>query len=303
MAEQDGPTGGVEEVPEPIVPTPAEQRLIDHVTSTCLPCAEMCGSKLSGAAASIYGMIGKKNRHFYNRLLELEGARCLEVGVWKGASSAALMDGNSARITFVDNWSEFGRVRSSFVETMNRFRGSNDVALVEANVFNLDPALLPHRPYDVYVYDGGHTEQNHFDALAKMLPALTSSFVYVCDDWNWPSVKDGTRRAIAELGLTVVAEWERSPPSNECASTSNDAYNCWWNGSWVAVIRKPAEPTPEPEPDVGPTGGETGELLPDVGPTGGETGELLPDVGPTGGETGELLPDVGPTGGETGEAV
>ena len=283
-APEPEPTEGEEPAPEPEPPTVAEQALISHLANICIPCAENCGSKLSTQAQAVHGMIGAKTRHFYNRLLELPDARCLEVGVWKGAASAALMDGNAAHITFVDNWSEFGRVRRHFMSTLAAFRGDNTTALVEANVFNLDPASLPHRPYNVYVYDARHGEQDHYNALARMLPALADTFIYVCDDWNWSEVRQGTARAIADLGLMILGQHEKRLTQDNNHTRPSVGASCWWNGSWSAVLRKPPAPAPasttslspeeEEEPAPEPTEGE--EPAPE--PTEGE--EPAPEPAP-----------------------
>ena len=47
----------------------------------------------------------------------------------------------------------------------------------------------------------------------------------VVDDWAWLSVKGGTRRAIAELGLEVLWGAEAAGPD-------------WHNGCFVGVFRK-----------------------------------------------------------------
>lgn len=45
--------------------------------------AEKNISKINDEILHIDGMSGKKTRHFYNNLLNIEDARYLEIGTWK----------------------------------------------------------------------------------------------------------------------------------------------------------------------------------------------------------------------------
>jgi hypothetical protein len=60
---------------------------------------------------------------------------------------------------------------------------------------------------------------------------MDDEFIYMCDDWNWPDVKNGTSRAIQSKNLSIVKEWDL--PANGNGDLEN-----WWNGLWVAILRK-----------------------------------------------------------------
>jgi len=47
------------------------------------------------------------------------------------------------------------------------------------------------------LFDGPHKAQDHEDALTLVLHHLTSTFVYIVDDWNDIRVQEGTYRAIS----------------------------------------------------------------------------------------------------------
>ena len=58
---------------------------------------------------NIYGMSGKKTRHFYNNLGSKKDIRYLEIGVLTGSSTCSMISNNNIiKCTAIDNWSEFG---------------------------------------------------------------------------------------------------------------------------------------------------------------------------------------------------
>ena len=188
----------------------------------------------------------------------------LEVGSYKGSTMAAAICGNGAaiqRADSVEDFSEFDgaaardllrknvrKCESSAVEESSRRKSRKQRMFVEGGsgsppppppppfagvTFHesrfQNPALLKgglaDSGFNLYLYDGPHAEQDHYDALALLLPALADEFVLVVDDWAWLSVKGGTRRAIAELGLEVLWGAEAAGPD-------------WHNGCFVGVFRK-----------------------------------------------------------------
>jgi len=95
--------------------------------------------------------------------------------------------------------------------------------------------------FNVYLYDGDHAEQSHYDAFAHFVDVLDDVFIAIVDDWNWDYVKHGTRRAFDDLNLQVL--WE-----HEVASPANGDDDSWWNGYYVAVVAKPTGMEPVSPP-------------------------------------------------------
>ena len=105
------------------------------------------------------------------------------------------------------------------------------VAVSAAGVPSSAP-LTGHEPkFNVYLYDGEHKEEDHYKAFTHFAHALDDVFIALVDDWNWQEVRNGTRRAFADLGFDVLWEKEVLTPTNFDGD--------WWNGSYLAIVAKP----------------------------------------------------------------
>ncbi len=179
------------------------------------------------------GMTGTKTRHFYNNLLDISGARYLEIGTWKGSSACSAMFENTAEVLCIDNWSEFEGPRYECFENIKKYVGNNRFIFISQDSFEVDIEDIP--KFNIYLYDGDHSQESHKKALTHYIDVMDDTFIFIVDDWNWNEVRDGTREAIQELGLKVlwekVIECEYTGPKGESAKT-------WWNGMWAAVLQK-----------------------------------------------------------------
>lgn len=192
---------------------------------------------------AIEGMSGARYRWFINRLIRRLGpVGYLEVGSWTGSTICAAIHGNAVRALAIDNWSQFGGPRDTFLANVGTFRTeAATVALIEGDFRAVDyPGLatqLP--PFDVYLFDGPHAEADQHDGLAMALPMLADRFVFICDDWNWAPVRAGTYRAILETGLTLVSAVEIRTSLDESHGAPAGRMGDWHNGYFVGVLRKP----------------------------------------------------------------
>lgn len=79
---------------------------------------------------------------------------------------------------------------------------------------------------------------NHHKALEHFYGCLDDMFIFIVDDWNWQSVRDGTTSCIKSLGFTVLYEkeirltWDNSHTPEKLAKTT------WHNGIYVALLQK-----------------------------------------------------------------
>ena len=198
--------------------------------------AEACVSKISDEIKNMEGMTGLYTRHFYNNLLNLDDARYLEIGPWKGSSVCSAMYGNKATVVCIDNWCQFGGPKSEFIANFEKFKGDNNASFIEQDSFSVDIASLP--KFNIYMYDGDHEHISHYKALKYYLDCLDDIFIYVVDDWNANPVRGGTIEAIKDLNIKVLYEKEIRMTDDGSHSPQPLAKDTWWNGMYVAVLQK-----------------------------------------------------------------
>ena len=193
-------------------------------------------SKITNDIIDMEGMSGTKTRHFYNNLLNTEDARYLEIGTWKGSSVCSAMCGNKAKVICIDNWSEFGGPKSEFVVNFEKFKGENEATFIENDCFKVDVSILP--KFNIYMYDGNHTNESHYKALLHYYNCLDDVFIFIVDDWNWHDVRDGTIKSIQNLNLKVLYEKEVRLTWDNSHTPQPQASQTWWNGIYVAILQK-----------------------------------------------------------------
>tara|TARA_Y100000590_G_scaffold288146_1_gene324418 strand:+ start:126 stop:836 length:711 start_codon:yes stop_codon:yes gene_type:complete len=215
--------------------------LIKHVEK-CLNLTDEYKSKVTPEILNMDGMTGKKTRHFYNNICSIKEARYLEIGTWKGSSLCSAMCNNKMTCVAIDNWSEFGGPKNTFLENFNKFKGENNATFIEKNCWNIDVSKL--EKFNIFMYDGNHNETSHFRALNHYLPCLDDEFIYLVDDWNWPNVRDGTNKSIKDNKCEILYQkeiltndevhpgWGKGP--GERAGKDGD----WHNGISIFVLKK-----------------------------------------------------------------
>jgi hypothetical protein len=110
------------------------------------------------------GMTGTFTRNFYNQIVKNTPSPVyLEIGTWKGSSVCSAMYNNRATVVCIDNWSEFNGPKNEFLQNFEKYKGENNASFIEQDCFKVDISTLP--KFNIYMYDGGHSEQDHFNAL------------------------------------------------------------------------------------------------------------------------------------------
>lgn len=212
--------------------------LIEHV-ETAFQNAENETSKLTPEILSLLGMSGTYTRHFYNNLCSMPNARYLEIGTWAGSTLASAMYENEMTCVAIDNWSEFGGPKEEFLQILERYRGRNRVTFHEADCWSPDIIeRLRSMRFNLYVYDGYHSEQAQYDALVKYLPCMDDTFVFVVDDWNTPEARRGTERALQDAGVRVLWRNQIRLTWDDSHTPMDMARRTWWNGIAVFVLAK-----------------------------------------------------------------
>ena len=203
----------------------------------------------------IDGLTSNKIRHALNGICgAIPYARYLEIGLFNGATFTSAMYGNRGTFIGIDNF-RFQHMSVAMSRMKKRFSdsapgvtpGDEAEALVRsraklyagdrARVIRADSFDVPldsiseQGPFNVFFYDGDHSNEAQGKAMTHFGDALADELVYMVDDWNGPDVRDGARRGIAEAGFASVFEWEGFTPGNGDTDT-------WWNGLFVSVLRR-----------------------------------------------------------------
>ena len=193
------------------------------------------------------GMTGTKTRHLYNNICNLykrKGihVKYLEIGTWYGSSSIASMFKNHIEDSlFIDNWAQFGGYKSKFIEAIEKYKtGSSKYNFIENDCWLVDTKKLPQNYFNIYLYDGDHSELDQYQALSYYLNILEETFIFLVDDWNFMHVRDGTFRAIRELNLRVNFRYENFiSRENLIGMPNHEGKKTFWNGCGVFVLTKP----------------------------------------------------------------
>jgi hypothetical protein len=207
-----------------------------ELIETAFQNAENNISKITNDIIIMEGMSGIKTRHFYNNLLNTEDARYLEIGTWKGSSVCSAMCGNKANIVCIDNWSEFGGPKTEFLINFEKFKGENCASFIENDCYNVNISNLP--KFNIYMYDGNHTNESHYKALVHYYNCLDDVFIFIVDDWNWQDVRDGTIKSIKKLNLKILYEKEIRLTWDNSVTPQPQLSETWWNGIYVAILQK-----------------------------------------------------------------
>jgi hypothetical protein len=209
-----------------------KKTLIEHVKNS-IQKAHNYESKLNEPILAIEGYTGKKVKHFLNNLCSLEESNYLEIGVFKGATLIAALYGNTQSLssaTAIDNWSEFGGPKKTFLENTNLYLPRNSFWFFDNDCFTQDKSIFRH-PINIYFYDGNHSFEAQYQAFAYFNNIFDNVFIAVVDDWAWENVQKGTRQAFADLNYKILFETEIFTFNNIDPLT-------WWNGLYVAVLEK-----------------------------------------------------------------
>jgi hypothetical protein len=188
------------------------------------------------------GYTGTRTRHFYNNICnsdKLTNIKYLEIGTWNGSSSMSAVYKNNITALFIDNWCQFGGDPKIFMNNMDKFGKDSNCFLLESDCWKVDLDELTMAPFNIYLFDGDHSELDHFKALEYYYPVLEDVFIFMVDDWNWPNVRDGTMRAIEQLNLHVLFRHEEFVSEDELKGMpEHHGKQTWWNGIGIFLLSK-----------------------------------------------------------------
>ena len=185
------------------------------------------------------GMSGQKYRAWINALVRQHpDARYLEIGSWLGSTAVSAMYGNALEVLCIDNWSEFGGPKAQFFENIERARSpSVRFRFIESDYRQVDYTALG--TFNIYLFDGPHSEQEQYDGIMLVRPALDKRVIIIVDDWNWPSVRIGTFRALRDAGFKIEAAIDITTTRGNVPPPALGKGTDWHNGYFLSVCTAP----------------------------------------------------------------
>jgi Methyltransferase domain len=196
----------------------------------------MADGELSQAVRDIEGMSGQKYRLFINNFVRsLPDIRYLEIGSGAGSTVAAALHRSSTNALCIDNWSQFGGLKSKFLANIELVRSAGaELDLIERDFRAVDYSSIG--IFDAYLFDGPHEEADQYDGITLVQPALASIHLLVVDDWNWRQVRLGTLAALRDANCSIQCSIEIRTTLNDEHPQIFGAHSDWHNGYFIAVI-------------------------------------------------------------------
>jgi hypothetical protein len=184
------------------------------------------------------GMSGKKYRYFINNLVETTpDARYLEIGSHAGSTACSAVWGNKVKATCIDNWSEFGGPKDTFMQNIKAASTPDvDFNFIESDFRKVDYKNIG--KYNIYMFDGPHFEQDQYDGIEMVQDALDDVYVLIVDDYNWEIIRRGTEQALEHVGHKVLAKIEVSTYVGDGHPVISHQYSDWHDGYLIALVSK-----------------------------------------------------------------
>ena len=209
-----------------------EKNIINHVMNSL----ENAANERSNLVEDILecpGFSSIKTRHFYNNICSMDNCRYLEIGTWHGSSSISAMYKNNLNAIFIDNYSLFNGNKEVFLENAEKFKTNSIYRLLDEDCWKVNLAGL--QKVNIYLYDGPHEYQDHYNAITYYYPLLEENCIVMIDDWSWETVRQGTMDAFRDLNTNIKFKYEiitEQPHYDEYGSKN------WWNGIGIFIIGK-----------------------------------------------------------------
>ena len=202
-------------------------------------------SKLTPFAMSVPMLGSLQIRHLLNNLGAISKS-FLDVGSHRGGSycSAVFKNNNLDDVAAVDSWASDvingEHNEEDFRENAAMFTPANVekptiMNIIKSDAFETDLSLFDGRKIDFYSYDAGHSFDDQKNALLYYNPILADEFIYVCDDFNFGEVKQGTFAGIQEGGYQIRYYRELS---NIDSGPDEHCNEQWWRGYGVFLLKK-----------------------------------------------------------------
>lgn len=201
--------------------------------------ADRFESKLTDEVRDVPFLGSLKIRALLNNIGEL-GNHYGDFGCHKSGSMCSAIYGNDnlTNITAIDSWEsdhmEGDKAYPVFIENVNKYKPAKaDLNVIIEDVFKVDLTKIKGK-IDVYSYDCGHSFLDQKLALTYYKPILADEFIYLCDDWTYGEVKQGTLAGIKEGGYEILFEQELL---NTTQGEDLHLNQEWWRGYGVFLLK------------------------------------------------------------------
>ena len=199
-------------------------------------------SKLPEQVFNIQGMSGRKTRMFYNNLLNMDRKiNYVEMGIFLGSTFISSLYNNLNVCGYAfDSFGNYSLGLQPFLNNVNAHltNGENFTIIQEPCFTNPINSNLIDKKFQVFLYDAGHTKEDHTNALLFYLPILDDLFIYIVDDWNYDDVRNGTLESLEKANVTVVYSKEIRLTTDGTTTPEPQLSDGYWNGLYVAVLKK-----------------------------------------------------------------
>ncbi len=209
--------------------------IIQHIENA-LQKTESGTTKLIQRVFDIEGMTGRKTRIFYNNLCEInEPTNYLEIGAWKGSSTASSLYENPNLQSYIcDNWSEFMGSYDDFCATAGFAIDWTKTTILQGDFRMLDFSSL--HPIHIYIYDGPHGYKDFKQSITLIKNSLATFSIFIVSNWNWDVVREGTQFGFDKSPeLKILYKKEIDSPIFTQKPGDEEGY---WNGLAIFVLEK-----------------------------------------------------------------
>jgi hypothetical protein len=189
----------------------------------------------------IEGLTSDRVRHFLNNLCSMDGAKYLEIGSYAGSTFFAATMNNNVQAYAVDNyvcnvsparldvkWNGYSKPKRDFLKNRSKYEIGK---LIDKHVNAINLMDLDNTKVNIIFYDASHEYKDQKKALSTLLALAEDTFILVIDDINFKDVLESAKEFISDNNLTSLYE-------KQLFTTVFEDSNSWWNGLFVAVLRK-----------------------------------------------------------------
>ncbi len=81
----------------------------------------------------------------------------------------------------------------------------------------------------MYLYDGGHSSENHIKAITYFWESLSDECVIIIDDWCHHHIREATFKSFSEKNAHIIYMKEIQNPSGPYG---------FWDGCGIFIIKK-----------------------------------------------------------------
>lgn len=197
-------------------------------------------TKLTNDIFELSGMSGKKTRIFYNNLLNVDiKLNYLEIGVFMGSTFiSALYNNKNINAYAIDNFGQYSAGSGVFINNISKYLINNEkYTIIQQDCFDTISKTITDK-IDIYLYDAGHSYDDHRRSLLHYLPIMNDIFIFIVDDWNYEDVRCGTLDGIKESNVTVLFEKEIRLTYDNTTTPEPLLSEDYWNGLYIAVLKK-----------------------------------------------------------------